>query len=391
MRRPVLQIESSSLNILFRPYRGILSARNAEEVPRIASIKAPPVSRPNNCGGVEQIGDPQSGREVGQISRYAACRVCGRRSFEIRFCRVMVVEVRYQKSACSGHRLREVDLPPQAIVQGEARVDPPGILSVKAKSLLVFASINCCRAAHDSVKRSHVSQEKSRQAQSGDTGRKTEESSRRAITLQAVVLQIAKIRPPFDKVLTRTPDPVVDKLELLFPLAQRAVARVGNARITEAEITACGKPCLAGDFEIRQARGEGITSGGGRNSRYIEWGSLPIILGVEVQSVAEVTEAEVGEQFRAQRIREPRGNPLVPGSGHSCESGRVSANSASVLAKRGCSVVVEIAKAIATEQPEMRARIVVGPNIELVASEHFLSRCQIVVAHGFSTVIDGAG
>ena len=63
---------------------------------------------------------------------------------------------------------------------------------------------------------------------------------------------------------------------------------------------------------------------------------------------------------------------------------RVGASSASVRAKRGYSVVVKIAKAIAPEQPETRARIVIGPNIELVATEDLLSRREIVVADGLA-------
>jgi hypothetical protein len=52
------QIEPHRLDVLFHRYRRILGGGNAEDVARIASIKAPPVSGANDRGGIDQLGDP---------------------------------------------------------------------------------------------------------------------------------------------------------------------------------------------------------------------------------------------------------------------------------------------------------------------------------------------
>src|SRR5258706_208339 len=131
---------------------------------------------------------------------------------------------------------REVDLPTQSIVDGQLRRDSPSVLTVEEPPLLAFGGTAGGRQVGIGdvpSERGHLSQQERPQVQAARTG------ARRCLGAEVVFARsivvtgdtqvqcIANVGPELNLMIAPHLRPVVDELDLLFALGQRAIA-TGN-------------------------------------------------------------------------------------------------------------------------------------------------------------------
>src|SRR5205823_861374 len=127
------------------------------------------------------------------------------------------------------HRLGEVVLPAQAVVDGQLLRSPPSILAIEEPTLLTLGSVEGSRRIDVAVHEAHISEEQACEIQTARTcvGREllAEVQLTRTVrvTGEAEVLRIANISAELHLVVANDLRPVVDELVLLLALGERTV------------------------------------------------------------------------------------------------------------------------------------------------------------------------
>ena len=149
-----MAVAGRTLEVLVHQHRQVLGNCVTEDRAEDADIEAPAISHTHHCLGSELIsnshtwskgfvsvvdiavgsegafaGDPD--RTIGQIGKTA-----------------LIFPV---------NRLGEVDLPPQAVVEGQLRSDPPCILTIEEETFLPLRCINA--GTHVTVKAGYIAQQ----------------------------------------------------------------------------------------------------------------------------------------------------------------------------------------------------------------------------------------
>ena len=112
----------------------VVSERHAED----ADIVGSPVAGPDHGLRIQLVGESQARRQVGQVRFDVAIQADAVFAGDQDLARGQVLEA---SVVLAVHVLREVNLPAQAVIQGQLRGDAPGVLNVGEEPLLAFGGI----------------------------------------------------------------------------------------------------------------------------------------------------------------------------------------------------------------------------------------------------------
>ena len=224
------------------------------------------------------------------------------------------VDVDEAALARAGHRLRAIDLPAQAVVDRQLARRLPLILTVEEQAVLPLLGVR--DAADIALEDADVAEQERRQRRA---------AAGRSLRARRVELQFARAMPvarnpqvhrvpdigaELDGVIALELRPVVDELELPLVLTQRTVAARELQRVAEVELVArIAARAIAVEEKRRHAPAEiiDVQSGNARIGRGVRIAAARI----DVDAIAEPAESHVGQQRRAQRVIESRGDALV--------------------------------------------------------------------------------
>ena len=196
------------------------------------------------------------------------------------------------------------------------------------------------------------------------------------IAWDAQVVRLTNVGTELDGVIPLDLRPIVDELELIFILVQRAVAAVDAQREAELEQIAA----VVIDEERRHASGELLIQIQARNSGIGGWLRIKAVWN-DVHLVAEIAEAEVRKQRWLVGVVETRRDAVVA---RLRRSGKGAGAAAGVVTGSTCQPVdarredLEVHEAIASEYVQLIGRVVVAASIECVVIEVHRARARVV-------------
>ena len=268
---------------------------------------------------------------------------------------------------CLVDGLWAVVLPAQTVVQGELAVDTPLVLSEEEVAVLCFAGVE--RVGDVALEAGDVAHQERSEAGTTTRGtlraRSVEVELAGAVTVRrdSQIQSAAEIGTELNRVVTRDLRPVVDELELLFVLDERAVAAVDAEGVAELEQVVA----VAVDEESGHTRGKvRVQVHTGDAGVFCRRGANTVRLAKDV--ITDITKTEIGEQVRPHIVIEASGNGVIPGVG---SAGVGAGGTRGVQTRTACNQTegagghhLEVLHGVAAEGVDLIRQVVIAADVE---------------------------
>src|ERR1700722_11177671 len=335
----------------------------AEVGTKHAHVEASSVTHPDHGPWANLVSGPQPRRKVGPL----IVDVSVKPNIAVACHAVVAIaegDVGETTLAFAVYVFGEVNLPTQAIVEGEFRGGAPSVLGIIEHAMLTFCRVHA--GADVAAQLSYVAEHKGREIKSAQTvvggSQVTEGINARAVGVAGhpQIARVTNVATKFELMVAVDFRHVGDPLELLLALDQGAVAARNAQAIAKVR-------AYAVHVEFAEARGKGRLCPGkiGVRNAEVGHGRDACVRFVGERVILEKAEPKIPKQRRTERLGYSARQAVVMHVGTSCETARAKPDAAH-RAQTGFAGQAEVIKAEAAEHLDCRLSIKVDSSIEAV-------------------------
>ena len=337
-----------------------------------ADVEAAAIAEANDGLGIELVSDTDARRErlvgIVDIAVESDVAVAGDADDAL-------VEVGETALALTVDVFGIVDFPAQAVVKGQLGADAPGVLTVEEPALL---ALSCVQAgADETLEFVYVAEQEGAEHQAAVAGERSavlvevELTGAVRVGRYTEVHRVTNVGAELELMVALDLGPVVDELELLFALGERAVAAADVEAVAKVRQAFLLSGAAVAAVDCREERGQAAGLGGAEvHSGNAERGHrVAARIGIGgLRIVLEVSEAEVGQQVGADRFVEAGGQAVVVNGGLAVEAAGPEAETAE-RTEAAFAVQIEVIQAEAAEDLKAMRRVVIDAGVEGVLVE----------------------